>query len=167
MDVDFGNSNLFGFGWRDLVEGRDDIAASLMESFLQLRNADSSWVRELLNGARDPATGQAYLDRRVPEIVASMPEENAYFIQRHLTMWYLYFGFLDRHFELVLDLEITDSTWTDADFIMYTGTIYRHLGFTGHPKYLEVAKSMGLIDVWEQRGPPDFCEKTGGQWACE
>ncbi len=51
--------------------------------------------------------------------------------------------------------------------IVYTGTVYRHLGFTGHPQYLEVAESMGLIDVWEQRGPPDFREKVDGQWICE
>jgi hypothetical protein len=41
------------------------------------------------------------------------------------------------------------------------------LGFTAHPKYLEVVESIGIMDVWEQRGPPDFCDKVGGEWVCK
>ena len=120
-----------------------------------------------MTGARDPVTGQAYLDRRIPEIVASMPEEEAYFWQMILTKWYLYLGFLDRYFELILDLDRTDSTWTAADNPVQVGTVYRRFAFTTHPKYLDVVESMGIIDIWEQRGPPDFCEKVDGQWVCE
>ncbi len=152
----------------NLVEKQDDTAIAHFEAFLQQQDyAGLSWVRELVTGARDPATGQAYLDRRIPEIVASMPEEFAYSWQGNLTIWHLIFGFLDRYFELILDLDLTDSTWTDADVPVYVGTIYRRLGFTAHPKYLEVAEAIGMIDVWEQRGPPDFCEKVGGDWVCE
>jgi len=50
---------------------------------------------------------------------------------------------------------------------MWIGTVFRHGGFTAHPKYLEAAESLGVIDIWEQRGPPDFCEKLNGQWVCE
>jgi hypothetical protein len=87
--------------------------------------------------------------------------------QYGLTNWYLFFGFLDRYFEPILDLDLSDSTWTDADVPVVTGTIYRRLGFTAHPKYLEVAESIGMIEAWEQRGPPDFCEKVNGEWVCE
>jgi TolB-like protein len=152
----------------NLVEKQDDTAITYFEASLQQQDyPDSSWVRDLVTGARDPATGQAYLDRRIPQIVASMPEEYAYAWQGDLISWYPLFGFLDRYFELILDLDLTDSTWTDADGLVRTGTIFRRLGFTAHPKYLEVAESMGIIDVWEHRGPPDFCEKVGGKWVCE
>ena len=120
-----------------------------------------------MTAARDPSTGQAHLDRRIPQIVASMPEEDAFNMQDNLTNWYLLFGFLDRYFELIFDLDLTDSTWTDADTPVWRGTLYRRLGFTAHPKYLEVAEAIGMIDVWEQRGPPDFCEKVDGEWVCE
>ena len=120
-----------------------------------------------MTGARDPATGQAYLDHRMPQIVASMPEEYAYNMKGNLIKWYLLLGFLDRHFELILNLDLIDSGWTEADFFLWSGTIYRRVGFTAHPKYLDVAEAVGLIDVWEQRGPPDFCEKLDGQWVCE
>ena len=77
------------------------------------------------------------------------------------------FGFLDAYFELILAMELTDSTWTDADILVWEGTRYRRLGFTAHPKYLEVAESLGIVELWEQRGSPDFCEKMDGQWVCE
>jgi TolB-like protein len=164
LDSNFRNWEI---GEVNLVERRDDIAIVHFEAFLPQRNADSAWVRELVTGARDPITGQAYLDRRIPEIVASMPAEEAYFWQMILTKLYLYHGFLDRYFELILDLDLTDSTWTDADVPVWAGTVYRRFAFTTHPKYLDVVESTGIIDVWEQRGPPDFCEKVDGQWVCE
>jgi tetratricopeptide (TPR) repeat protein len=151
----------------NLLEKQDDIAIAHIEAYLEQDGLPSNWVRKLVTGARDPTTGQAYLDRRMPQIVASMPEEYVYNWQNNLTTWYLLFGFLDRHFELILDLDLTDSRWTDADVFVWSGTIHRRSGFTAHPKYLDVAEAIGLIDVWEQRGPPDFCEKVSGEWVCE
>ena len=119
-----------------------------------------------MTGGRDPAAGQAYLDRRIPQIVASVPKENAYFWQASLIKWYLPFGFLDRYFEIMRDRDL-DSPWTDADDFVYSGTIYRRTGFTAHPKYLEVVESLGIVEVWDKRGPPDFCSKSSGQWVCE
>jgi TolB-like protein len=157
----------WNFGDVNLVEKQDDIAIAHFEAALEQDGLPSNWVRELVTAARDPATGQAYLDRRIPEIIASMPEEDAFDMQGSLILWYVFFGFLDRYFEPILDLDLTDSTWTDADIPVWSGTIFRRLGFTAHPKYLEVAEAIGIIDVWEQRGPPDFCDKVGGDWVCE
>ncbi len=151
----------------NLVEKQDDVAIAHFEAFLKQRGLPSNWVRELVTAARDPATGQASLDRRIPQIVASTPEEYAYMMQGNLTVWYLLFGFLDRHFELIVDLEPTDSTWSDAEIPVYNATVFRRLGFTAHPKYLEVIEPIGTIELWEQRGPPDFCEKVDGEWVCE
>ena len=88
----------------NLVEKRDDIAIAHFEAYLEREGLPSNWVRELVTGARDSATGQAYLDRRIPQIVASIPEERAYDMQRVRDMWHWYrhFGFLDRYFELIL-----------------------------------------------------------------
>ncbi len=151
----------------NLVEKQDDIAIAHFEAFLKQKGLPSNWVRELVTGARDPATGQAYLDRRIPRIVASMPEEYTVTMQNNLTLWYLIFGFLDRHFELIFNLDLTDSTWSDAEVPVHNATIFRRLGFTAHPKYLEVAELIGNVDLWEQREPPDFCEKVDGDWVCE
>ena len=151
----------------NLVDKRDEIAIAHFEAWLQQYDyPDTTWVRELVTGARNPTTGQAFLDSRIPQIVASMPQEEAYDRQRTLTMWYLAFGFYDRYFELILDNDF-GPTWTDADSLVYAGTIFSRLGFTAHPKYLEVAESLGIVELWEQRGPPDFCEKLGREWVCE
>ena len=120
-----------------------------------------------MTGARDPESGQATLDRRIPQIVASMAEDDELRWQRGLTSLYLYFGFLDRYFELILDTEPNDTSWHYAGNHVLQGTIVRRLSFTAHPKYLEVAELMGFFHIWEQRGPPDFCEKVGGEWVCE
>ncbi len=162
-----GTSAKWDFGKMNLVEKQDDIAIAHFEAAMEQYGFPSIWVRDLVTGARDPATGQAYLDRRIPEIIASMPEEYAFNMQGRLTLWYVFFGFLDRYFELILDLDLTDSAWTDADVPVHDATVFRRLGFTAHPKYLEVVELLGIVELWEQHGPPDFCEKVDGQWVCE
>ena len=157
----------------NLVAMRDETAIRYLESYNRTFDpSDVTWVREWVIGARDPATGQAFLDRHIPQVVASwsVPEEDAWFEWRwqlRMSEWYLYFGYLDRYFELILATDLTASTWNDAENLIRNGTTYRRLGFTAHPKYLEVAEATGIMDVWEQRGPPDFCEKVDGQWVCE
>jgi TolB-like protein len=161
-----------------LVDKRDEAAIASYEALFRQLDIDLSWIRELITGARDPATGLEHLDEHIPlifsSIVASAPEEDASFSQqgffnkqmRHIT-FYLFFGFLDRYFELILATDFDNSAWSDVETLVWQGTMNRRLGFTAHPKYLEVADSLGIIDVWEQRGPPDFCENVGGQWVCE
>ena len=168
FSLQLGNDSAqWNIGEMHLAEKQDDIAIAHFEAVLEQGGLPSNWVRELVTGARDPATGRAYLDRHIPQIVASVPEEAAINMQDNLAAWYLHFGFLDRYFEQILDLDLTDSVWTDADIPVWRGTVFRRSGFTAHPKYLEIARSIGIIEVWEQRGPPDFCEKVGDQWVCE
>jgi len=157
-------------GKLDLNEGNDESAIAYFEAYLEQEGlADTSWVREVVAGARDSATGQAHLDRRIPQIVASMPEEDAFIWQETLSRWYLHFGFLDRFFDLIPDpaTDTAGSVWFDIETAVHDGTMYRELGFTAHPRYLDVAESFGFIETWEQRGPPDFCEKVEGEWTCE
>ncbi len=152
----------------NLVENRDETAIEHFEYWLQQHDyPEPTWFRELVTGARDPESGQATLDRRIPQIVASMAEDDELRWQRGLTSLYLYFGFLDRYFELILATEPNDTSWHLAGTHVLQGTIVRRLGFTAHPRYLEVAEIMGLFHIWEQRGPPDFCEKVSGEWVCE
>jgi len=96
-----------------------------------------------------------------------MPEDDELDWEEELFLWYLYLGLLDRYFEAILDLDLTNEAWSYAFIPVVGGTTHRRSGFTAHPKYLEVVEAMGIIDVWEHRGPPDFCEKTGGGWVCE
>jgi len=128
LDPDFWGWTIEGV---NLVENRDETTIAHFESWLQQHDyPDPTWFRELVTGARDPASGQAYLDRRIPRIVASMAEDDQRRWQRGLTSLYLYFGFLDRQFELILATEPDDMTWHYAGTHVWRGTIFRRLGFT-------------------------------------
>jgi len=165
--LDFEQNNWL-VGEVNLAHKRDIVAVEQFEIDLQQNGiTDTSWVSELIAAAGDPATGQAYLDRRIPEIVAASPENFAYTLERRLNLWYLFYGFVDRYYEIIFELDLTDETWSDADDMINTGMIYRGLGFTADPRYLEVAEKLGYIEVWEQRGPPDLCQKAAGNWVCE
>jgi adenylate cyclase len=164
------NSTPWVRGRLALNAGQYDNAIANFEKQLEQEGfADTSWVREVVAGARDSANGQAYLDRRIPEIVALMPEEDALDWQETLSRWYLHFGYLDRFFDLIPDpaIDTGGSVWTDIETPVHEGTMIRRSGFTAHPRYLDVAESFGFIETWEQRGPPDFCIKTDDEWICE
>jgi tetratricopeptide (TPR) repeat protein len=151
-----------------LAAGRDEIAIAYYEADLDRAGmSDTTWVRELVAAARDPVAGEAYLDSRIPQIVAFIPEEYAPDWQYNFDTWYLAFGFLDHYFEEILAVGPDDKIWTGANIQVWLGTIFRRVGFTSHPKYLEVAELLGMTGVWEQRRPPDFCDKVDGKWVCE
>jgi tetratricopeptide (TPR) repeat protein len=151
----------------DLDEGRIGPAINKVETQFQgYEYADTSWVRDLLVEGRKPDTGQAYLDQRIPEIVA-MHDEYANPARQALVSYYLLFGFLDRYIDIILESNSSSHSWTDIDNFIFFGSISRHSGFTAHPNYLEVAKKQELMDLWEVRGAPDFCKKISGNWVCE
>ncbi|MCH7821962.1 MAG: winged helix-turn-helix domain-containing protein [Proteobacteria bacterium] len=164
MDNEFAKWFVAAF---DLFEGRDGKAIARYEADLEIAGlSDTGWVRELITRGRDPVSGQAYLDRRIPEVIASLPEEYRYYWQFILVEWSLYFGFLDHYYETIFADGPNDKIWSRANILIWEGTVFRQAGFTAHPKYLEAAEKIGLIDVWEQRGPPDFCSKETGNWVC-
>jgi tetratricopeptide (TPR) repeat protein len=144
-----------------------DISIKYSEADFEARGLASDWVREFHTNAKDPVSGQAYLDQRIPEIMASMPEDRAYEIQQLLQNAYLAHGFLDRYFELIFDLDLSPASWLDAAIPIFNGMTDRSSGFTAHPRFLEIAKIIGHTDMWDERGAPDFCEKQDGQWVCE
>jgi len=111
--------------------------------------------------------GAAYLERRIPHILKSMPGERVSDWQFNFRIWHLALGFLDEYYEEIFSERPNNEIWTDADFLFWLGTVFRNTGFTAHPRYLEVAELLGLTDVWEARGAPDFCTKIDRRWVCE
>jgi TolB-like protein len=154
-----------------LEDERDEFAITHLEARLKEDEGGSptGWVRDLIVGARDPATGQAHLDRRIPQIVASMPEDRSFEMRGILTRLYLTLGFLDRYYELLDEFGVASSGWSNSEIFVYAGTIKRPSGFTAHPRYLKIAEkyAYGVVSLWDQRGAPDHCEKVSGQWVCE
>jgi hypothetical protein len=120
----------------------------------------------LVTAARDPVSGQAYLDRRIPEISKSLSESDSFNWRLGLDTWYLYFGFNDRYYDVIRATHRRGDVWPNSAELIWHGHVLRRLGFTAHPKYLGVATDLGIVEVWEQRGPPDFCRRNGDRWTC-
>lgn len=151
-----------------LAQQRDDEAILHFEEYLT-RNGypDVSWLSGLVTGARNAEDGLAYLDRRIPEIVSTLPENYAFELQGTLSLWYLFFGHVDAQFDQIKAIGLSDEYWSDADVPIWQGTIFRNLGFTANPAYPEVAAAVGITRTWDERGAPDFCEKKSDQWICK
>jgi tetratricopeptide (TPR) repeat protein len=146
----------------------DQAAIEHMEAYLRQNGAaDPTWIEDLVTRGRDPAFGQAYLDKRIPVIVQSATPEIRLGFHADLNRFHLFFGYLDRYFEIILAEFPDDAAWTGVTMYLWYGMVHRDTGFTAHPDFLKVAKLMGLTDVWEQLGPPDFCSKADGHWVCE
>lgn len=154
-------------GKASIVSRDDEAAITYFESALAQADFANQWVRDAVRGARNPATGEAYLDEHIDDIVAMFPDSFAYQGRLFLSEWYLLFGYLDRYFEIILAYNLGGPTWSDAEVLIKEGIKFRQVGFTRHPLYIEVAAKSGAIEIWEQRGPPDFCSKTAGKWVCE
>ena len=151
-----------------VVENRHDIAIEHFDSYLrELGYAGTNWAAELMEKSKHAEFGQGYIDSVFGHIVESMQEIDTYNWQQGLTAFYLFFGFLDRHFELILETEPDATTWHTSGIHMWRGNVFNRMGFTSHPRYVELATRLGIVATWEQRGPPDFCEKVDGQWICE
>ena len=152
----------------NLIAGRDEIAISQFRADLDSHGAsDSSWVNDLITGARDPLTGQEYMDRRYSEILESLPHDDVYYARMTLSTMYLLLGFTDRYYDMIFAADPNDQFTTDAEVFVWQGIVLRPDEFVSHPRYLEVAELLGITRTWEQRGPPDFCEKVKGNWDCD
>lgn len=167
-DTDLPDEFRWGQGDLLVLDGRFAEAIDPYERALNYFFADTSWVKDAVEKGRDPEGGQEYLDALLDEKLAGVAEEQRFDAWRMMVNWYPVFGHLDRYYEILESLDLTSSTWTDADWLVYVATIQRNgTGFTADPKYLEVADSIGLIDLWDQRGAPDFCTKKDGAWVCQ
>lgn len=156
-------------GYLSISSGQYERAAEQYAANLRSGGfADTAWVNEAIEKGRDPHTGQEYLDALIADRVAGLPEDKRFNAWMDLVSLYPALGHMDRYFEIIQSLDLTSSTWTDADWLVYMGMFARaETGFTAHPKYLEVADSIGLLELWDQRGAPDFCHKEGSDWICE
>jgi TolB-like protein len=156
-----------GIGNAYLAGHQDELAIAQFETALQEFNLDAGRIRDAVTGARDPATGQAHLDRFISETCGALIDPSRTWCHTELTMWYLLFGFVDRYFEVhKIDHDLDMWEQSDEDHAFY-GMQFRDQGFTAHPRFLELAEELGFVEIWEKHGPPDFCEKVSDQWVCE
>ena len=81
-------------------------------------------------------------------------------------LWYLAFGALDDYYEAISRINNVDTAWTNSDNLEFAGRVYKVSGYADHPLFESTAFDWGLLDLYEQRGAPDDCEKVDGNWVC-
>jgi tetratricopeptide (TPR) repeat protein len=122
-------------------------------------------ARHIVESAADPDNGKAFLDQWIGDIVnnaSDFTEANAAYL------WYLAFRHVDDYWQQIEDYGAqSDSAWTKADVLEIWGTAFPASGYTRHPKYVRYNIEWGLTELWDERGPPDMCSKSTGQWVCE
>jgi TolB-like protein len=101
-------------------------------------------------------------------IAAKATEAPGFFEQNNAYYWYLSLGDLDRYWGAIEQIQAeSGESWDNSGYLLEIGIASRRTGFTGHPGFLRYAERSGLTDVWDRRGPPDFCDKIDDGWVCE
>ena len=119
----------------------------------------------LLEGAAASDDVEEFLRRW---IAAKGKEAPDYVSEVLLLETYLQFGYMDAYWHAIGEIVAAeDPVWTNADWLLRDGIIFRAQEFMKHPGYLEYARRGGIFDLWDARGAPDFCSKIGGEWTCE
>jgi hypothetical protein len=159
------SKGILGFFY--LGEKQYELSKTYFEAHYQKIGLPTDWLEGLYAGASDSKSGRAYLDQLLPQVMATTPEKSRILVQLELDFLYLKFGYLDRYFELIRKRRSAGLVQGDGNILIWSGTKERDSGFTSDPEYLKIAEETGLIALWEKRGPPDFCKKSGGEWQCE
>jgi TolB-like protein len=140
-------------------------AIDYFEQNFQPEQIGRSEFRTFVNGAAEPDTGKQFLDQQIAEMVNGARRNLGKVVGYQ---WYLFFGHVNDYWAAIDDLTgDSSSIWSDAEPLLFYGSVWPQSGFIQHPSYLEYAHENGLIELWEIRGPPDFCSQSNGEWLCE
>jgi len=154
----------FYLGVSSLIQGKDDVAITWLEKYFSGLGMNPADVRPLVEQARDPVIGQAAIDAWIDQAMAAQPGT---YKRRTPFVLYLGFGYLDAYWAVQDSLQLSPGMWSDTDFLVQEGMVFRASGYCRHPRYLPFAEEDLAVEVWEKRGPPDHCRKVDGRWACE
>jgi TolB-like protein len=128
---------------------------------MQMNGEDPAGVADRIRAAADPVTGrQALLDWL--EVVPDSP-----FWTGSSWIYFLAFRQWDDLFAVIDAYNAKATTWSDADNIMNSVTIFRDSGITADPRYVAAMTDYGVVEAWDTRGPPDYCSKDTGTWVCK
>ena len=168
--ADLGNSGgLFDQATDHLLRGEDEEAIDLLERVyselsIQWFGLDAESVRYFIEGARDSETGERYLHDAVAGMIAGATE---FWEPSGANSWYLAFGRLDEYFDVIYAMNDVDTSWTNSQGLERMGRYLKSSGYAAHERFIPLQRKWGMLDLWDERGPPDDCEKVDGLWVCE
>jgi TolB-like protein len=130
---------------------------------------DEDWFRRpsieaYVADMRDPETGRSALKEWVEYRAANAEiSSDAVWAATH----YLAFGYMDLHIEAIDSYGSPTPGWSDVGILENWGVFLPVTGYRKTQHFLDRAEGSGLIELWEHRGPPDYCSKDSGEWVCE
>lgn len=153
--VDAGNIEAATFYVVDLLsQGDGDSVIQLFETIGRIHGEDYSAIRTLVEAEFN---GEE-LD---PELAARF--ELGLDIR---ALFDLGRGRLDKFMDDLVALDM-NSALSVSDILIYTMMTFPETDITTHPRFMEVAIKMEMVDLWERYGPPDMCSKETGEWVCQ
>jgi len=152
-----------------LLHGEDDEAIEFMEKApsrygLSVLGLDADSSRPFVEGARHPDTGKQFLDQAIAEMIEGATD---FWGSTAPYAWYLAFGNLDAFYDVVIEMNDIESSWANSQQIEYIGRYIKVAGYAADPRFIELHRRWGMLDLWDERGPPDDCSKIDGNWVCE
>ncbi len=150
------------------LQAEDEMAIELIESLyrdfaLSVFGLEPGSVRAFVENARNPTTGRQYLRETVTAIVKKSDylgdTINAYAL-------YLAFGDLDAYYDVIYEMTNVDTAWTNSDNLELTGRVFKVSGYSADLRFGPLRNKWGTLDLWDERGPPDDCDKVDDKWVC-
>jgi hypothetical protein len=160
--------NLINHIFDYLLHGQDEEAMELAETLpagqaREIIGMDAGEFRSFVESARDPASGRQYLRDTVPGLAASASNQ---YDATYANIWYLAFDALDDFYDAIYKMDEVDTSWTNSDMLTYMGRAFKSSGYTEDPRFTPLSNRWGMLDLWDERGPPDDCEKVDDNWVC-
>jgi TolB-like protein len=151
-----------------LLHGEDEEAIGLLETMSskfgsKIMGLDGESSRSFVESARNPNSGVQFLRQAV---VAMVEDATNFLGTTEPYAWYLAFGDLDAFYDFVMEMNDIDSSWANSQNVEYSGRYFKLSGFAADPRFIEIYQRWGMLELWEERGPPDDCEKIDGNWVC-
>ena len=163
FEIDLIN-NVFDY----LLHGQDEEAMELVENLpadqdREIVGMDAGDFRIFVESARNPDSGRQYLRDTVPALAASASN---HYQATYAYFWYLAFDVLDDYYDVIYKMNEVGTSWTNSDMLTYMGRAFKSSGYTEDPRFTPLRNRWGMLDLWDERGPPDDCEKVDGSWVC-
>ena len=162
-----GSRDGIGFiAWDHLVEGNVEEHIAVSEEWARTIGYDVASIRTMVEGSLDPENGKAFLDDWLRAESARQAAGGDLSWSWGVYSYYIYFGHLDDAWAVVeketSELEDPEAFWRNTDGILFAGMMFPDSGFHRDPRFV----TPRLVELWDQRGAPDRCDKIDGKWVC-
>jgi hypothetical protein len=145
---------------RHIASGNDERANELIDEFTSAHGGDRLEIRRFLLQLLDPDTREAAFNAPQWILYMGIPNDSG--------MWrgilYILLGDEKVWNEIDRMYEAGEATYMIYDVMLAT---YRDHDLLSDPRYRQGMERRGLVKIWREQGPPDFCAEGYQSWICE